>query len=186
MIKRSHGASVQEEEEEEGRRRRKKEEGRRKKEEGRRKKEEEEGRRRKKKEEEEEEGMTLFEPFVTGGNARGEEVLALFRKKWRKIGLKGIAMWPGRFSWKVDGRKRDYSMWIGRISVNVKLARREKAQKNTGSTTAQNGTKSDERFQRFSGSWSKKQEPQRRSGSGTEVLLNILSVEVNGTGTISL
>ena len=34
------------------------------------------------------------------------------------------------------------------------------------------------------GSWSKQQEP-RRSGSGKEVLLNILSVEVNGTGAIS-
>ena len=83
-------------------------------------------------------------------------------------------------------QRRDYSMLIGRISVNVKHARRRKAQKSTGSTTAQNGTKSDERFQRFSGSWSKKQEPQRRSGSGKEVLLNILSVEVNGTGAISV
>ena len=48
-------------------------------------------------------------------------------------------------------------------------------------STAQNGAKSDERFQKFSGSWSKKQELQRRSGSGKEVLLNILSVEVIGT-----
>ena len=40
-------------------------------------------------------------------------------------------------------------MLIGRISVNVKLARKRKAQKSTGSTTAQNGTKSDERFQRL-------------------------------------
>ena len=31
----------------------------------------------------------------------------------------------------------------------------------------------------------KKQEPQRRSGSGKEVLLNILSVEINGTEAIS-
>ena len=52
-------------------------------------------------------------------------------------------------------------------------------------TTSQNGTKADERFQKFSGSWSNKQEPQRRSGSGKEVLLNILSVEANGTGAIS-
>ena len=44
-----------------------------------------------------------------------------------------------------------------------------------------NGTKSDERFQRFSGSLSQTPEPQRRSGSGKEVLLNILTVEVNGT-----
>ena len=77
-------------------------------------------------------------------------------------------------------------MLIGRVSVNVKLVRRRKEQKSTGSTTAQNGTKSDERFQMFSGSWSKKQEFQRRSGSGKEVLLNILSVEVNGTDAISV
>ena len=43
----------------------------------------------------------------------------------------------------------------------------------------------EKRFQNFSGSWSKKQAPQRRSGSGKEVLLNIFSVEVNGTGAIS-
>ena len=77
-------------------------------------------------------------------------------------------------------------MLIGRISVNAKFARSRKAQKSTGSTTAQNGTKSDERFQRFSGSWSKKRETQRWSGSGKEVLLNILSVEVNGTGAMSV
>ena len=46
-------------------------------------------------------------------------------------------------------------MWAGRIPVNVKLARRRKAQRSTGSTTAQNGTKSDGRFQRPSESWSK-------------------------------
>ena len=32
-------------------------------------------------------------------------------------------MWPGRFFWKVDGRKRDCSILIGRTPVNVKLAR---------------------------------------------------------------
>ena len=47
------------------------------------------------------------------------------------------------------------------------------------------GTQSDGRSQRFSESCSKKQEPQRRGGSGKEVLLNILSVEVDGTGAIS-
>ena len=53
----------------------------------------------------------------------------------------------------------------------------EKAQRITGSTTAQSG-KVRGRFQRFSESWSKKQEPQRRSGSGNEVSLSILSVKV--------
>ena len=94
-------------------------------------------------------------------------------------------MWPERSSWKVVGRKKDCSILIGRTPVNVKPARKRKEQKSTGYTTAQNGTKSDERSQKFSGSWSKKQDPQRRSGSGKEVLLNVLSVEVNGTGAIS-
>ena len=61
----------------------------------------------------------------------------------------------------------------------------EGTEKITGFSSAQIGTKSDERSQRFSGSWSEKQEPQRRSGSGKDVLLNILSVEVNGTGASS-
>ena len=37
----------------------------------------------------------------------------------------------------------------------------------------------------FQESGSKKQEPQRRSGSGKEVLSNILSVKASGTGVIS-
>ena len=49
--------------------------------------------------------------------------------------------------------EEDYSILVGRMSVNVKLARRRKAQRSTGSTTVQNGTKSDGRFQRFSESW---------------------------------
>ena len=35
---------------------------------------------------------------------------------------------------------------IGRTPVNVKLAKKRKAQRSTGSTSAQNGTKSDERI----------------------------------------
>ena len=57
------------------------------------------------------------------------------------------------------------------------LQKKRKGQKSTGYTTAQNGTKSDEKFQKFSRSWSKKHEPQRRSGSDKEVLLRILSVK---------
>ena len=52
-------------------------------------------------------------------------------------------------------------------------------------TTAQNGTKSDEGFQMLSESGSKKREHPRRCGSGKEVLLHILSVKANGTGTTS-
>ena len=63
----------------------------------------------------------------------------------------------GRFSWKMDGRKRYSSMLLsGRMSVNVKLARRRKEQKSTGSATAQNGTKSDGGFQMLSESWEQK------------------------------
>ena len=47
-------------------------------------------------------------------------------------------------------RRRDHSsILVDRMSGNVKLARRRKAQNSTGSTTVQNGTKSDGRFQRF-------------------------------------
>ena len=108
------------------------------------------------------------------------------KKNEGKLDWKSIAIEPGRFSWKVEGRRRDYLMLVGRISVNVKHARRRKAQKNTGSTTAQNGTKSDGRFPRFPESGSKKQEPQRRSGSGKEALLNIFSVKANGRGHLSV
>ena len=52
-----------------------------------------------------------------------EPGLALLRKKVKVIGLKNIAMYPGRFSWKVDGRKRDCSILAGRMPVSVKLAR---------------------------------------------------------------
>ena len=76
--------------------------------------------------------------------------------------------------------KETFRCWL---VVSVRLARRRKAQRSTGSTTVQDGTKSDGRFQRFSESWSKKQDLKRRSGSGKEVVLNILSVEVNGTGS---
>ena len=114
-----------------------------------------------------------------------EPGLALLRKKVRENWTEKHHNVARKIFWKVDGRKRDCSILIGRTPVNVKPARKMKEQKCTGHATAQNGTKSDERFQKFSGSWSKKQEPQRRSGSGKEVLLNILSVEVNGTGATS-
>ena len=71
-------------------------------------------------------------------------------------------------------------MLAGRIPVNVKLARRRKARRSTGSTNAQNGTKLDTRFQRPSESWSKKQKPQRRCGSGKGVWSRTLSVNAYG------
>ena len=51
--------------------------------------------------------------------------------------------------WKEVGRKRGYSILAGRMFVNVKLARWRKAQRSTGSTTALNGTKSDEILEAF-------------------------------------
>ena len=57
---------------------------------------------------------------------------------------------------------------LGRMKVNVTPVTRRKAQKSTRS--AQKGTNSVGRSQRLPGSGSKKQEPQRRNGSGKELL----------------
>ena len=62
-----------------------------------------------------------------------------------------MAMWPGRSSWKVVGRKRDHWIW-----ANVKHSNWRKAQKGTGCTTVQNGTKAGGRFRRPSESGSKR------------------------------
>ena len=48
------------------------------------------------------------------------------------------------------------------MKVSAKLDTRKKAQKSTGSSIAQNSTRSGGRSQRLSGSGSKKQEPQRK------------------------
>ena len=69
--------------------------------------------------------------------------------------------------------------------VDVKPVTRRKAQRSTGSTIAQNGTRSDVRFQRPSESGSKRPKLQRKSGSGKEVSSRIRSVKVNGTGVFS-
>ena len=58
-------------------------------------------------------------------------------------------------------------------------------QKNTGSTIAQIGARSDGRFQRRSENGSKKPKLQKRSGSGKEVLSRTFSLKVNGTSVIS-
>ena len=54
------------------------------------------------------------------------------------------------------GCSRDSSTQVGRMKVNVEPVTRRKAQKNTGSTTAQSGTKSNGGFRRPSESGSKK------------------------------
>ena len=74
-------------------------------------------------------------------------------------------------------RKKTKEDWIGQMKVSAKLVTRRKAQKSTGSTIAQNGTKPDGRSQRLSESGSKKREPQKGSGSGKEVFSRIFSVE---------
>ena len=56
------------------------------------------------------------------------------------------------------GAEEDSSTFVGRMKVNVKPATKRKALKRTGSTNAQNGTRSDVR------------KPPRRSGSGKGVL----------------
>ena len=51
---------------------------------------------------------------------------------------------------------------IGHMKVSAKPLTRRKAQKSTGSTIAQNGTKSDGRSQRLLDSGSNKREPQKK------------------------
>ena len=54
--------------------------------------------------------------------------------------------------------------------VSAKDAAKKRERRSTGCITAQAGTKSDVGSQRLSESGSRKQEPQRRSGIGKEVL----------------
>ena len=72
-------------------------------------------------------------------------------------------------SWKEAGCSKDFSTLVGRMKVNAKLVTRRKAQKNTFSTTAQNGMNSERRSQRLTESGSKKPKLQRKSGRGKEV-----------------
>ena len=59
------------------------------------------------------------------------------------------------------GCRSDSSTLVGQMTVSAKHVTKRKAQNSTGSTIAQNGTKSDVRSQRLSESGSKKREPQR-------------------------
>ena len=81
-----------------------------------------------------------------------------------------------------EGCRRNSSTLVGRTKVNVKLVTRRKAQKSTCSTIVRVGMKLGAKSQRPAESGSKKREPQKRSGSGKEVLLRMLSVKANGTG----
>ena len=96
--------------------------------------------------------------------------------------LKSIETWPEEnWFWKEAGCRTNSSTLDGRTKDSVKLVTKRKAQKNTGSTTAQNSTRLSRKSQRLSESGSKKRELQRRSGSGKEVSSRILSVKTNGT-----
>ena len=102
-----------------------------------------------------------------------EPALALLQKKAKGFGPKSIVLWPERFCWKEGGRTRDFSILAGRTQVT-----RGKAQKSTGFTTVQNGTKSGGIFRSPSKS-------RRKSGSGREVSSRTLSMKANGTEAIS-
>ena len=78
--------------------------------------------------------------------------------------------------WKKWAAKHMYEEieggYLARASsrVSAQPVTRRKAQISTGSTIAEDGTKSDGRSQKPSENGSKKREPQRRSGNGKEVL----------------
>ena len=91
-------------------------------------------------------------------------------------------MWPGRSSWKEVGRNRDY----GRMLVNVMHAYWRKAQKGTGCTTVQNGTKSGERFRRPSDGGSKGENVEERVEVARRVSSRTLSVKASGTGNFRM
>ena len=88
-------------------------------------------------------------------------------------------MWPGRSFGEEVGRKKGYSILVGRISVSVKLARWRKAQKSTGSTTVQNGTQRGEIFRKVSGNGSKRRKRRRKNGNGKEEKSHTFSVTAN-------
>ena len=71
-------------------------------------------------------------------------------------------MWPGRSSWKKVERKKDHAIFDVRMLVDVKHANWRKAQKSTGCTTAQNGTRSDGKSQRLSEKWEQKAETSKK------------------------
>ena len=89
-------------------------------------------------------------------------------------------MWPERSSWKEVGRKRNYSILAGRISVNVRLAIWRKAQRSTGFTTVRNGTQQGGIFRNPSGSGSKRRKRRRKNENVKEEKSRSLSVEANG------
>ena len=79
---------------------------------------------------------------------RGSSQLWLYcERKQTKSGLERIETLPGNWFWKEAGCRKDSSTLVGRMEVNATPVTRRKAQKSTGFTIAQNGTRSDGRSQ---------------------------------------
>ena len=81
---------------------------------------------------------------------------------------------------------KETSMLIGRISVKCQACEKEEGTEKHRLHHCPEWYEVRREIQKFSGSWSKKQEPQRRSGNGKEESSRTLSVEVNGTGAVSV
>ena len=78
------------------------------------------------------------------------------RRRRRKYGLKDIEKLQENYFRKEARRRKDSSTSVGRRKVNAKPITRRKAQKSTGSTIAQNGTKSDGGSQKLPRKWEQK------------------------------
>ena len=85
-----------------------------------------------------------------------EPALALVRKKTKEGGLTSTTIQPENWCWEEFEFRNDSSTLVGRMKVSAKPASRRKALKRKGSTTAQNGTRSNGRSQRLSESGSQK------------------------------
>ena len=96
-------------------------------------------------------------------------------------------MSPENWFWKDAGCREDSSTWVGQMKVSAKHVTKRKAQKSAGSTIAKKGTRSDVRSQKLSESGSRKQELQRRNGSGKKgIVTHPLSESQWNTGHFSL
>ena len=95
-----------------------------------------------------------------------EPALALLRKKVRADWTEKHRSVARKIFLEGGLATKIFSTLAGRMEASVKLATWRKAQKSTGYSTAQNGPKSDGRFQRPSQRGSKKRELRRKSGSG--------------------
>ena len=109
-----------------------------------------------------------------------EPALAVLRKNtYEEWTDKNIVMLRGSYFWKEAGCRNDSSTLVGLMKVNAKLVTRTQAQKSAGSTTAQNGTKSDGGFQMLSENGTKVRTTKEEWKRG--IVTRIHSVKANGT-----